>query len=446
MKDLTQGHEGRLIIKFAIPLVMANLLQQGYNFVDRLIVGNYLGKEALAAVGASFPVIYTLIAFAIGIGSGATVVISQYFGAKQFTDVKKAVSTIFIYLFITAIILTILSISFSEEIFNALHVEDHVQPLARQYFKIYMIGIMAFFGFNAIASVLRGMGDSLTPFWFMAIAFVSNVVLDFLFVVVLNYGVAGAAWATVIAHLIPFLLGAIYLTHKHQLISFRIREMAFDKKIFSKILKIGLPTAFQQTFIALGLTALVRIVNNFDTTVLAAYTVASHIDSLAGMPALNLSSALSAFVGQNLGAKKIERIRKGYWATLFMAWFLSLIVMGVVYIWGNHMIGWFNQDADVIKYGTQYLTIVSSFYLVFSTMFVTHGVLRGSGDTIIPMFISIISLWLIRIPFALYLSKIFGVVGIWWAIPIGWTIGFILSQIYFYSGRWKKKGIIRGKT
>lgn len=442
MKDLTQGNEGRLIVNFAMPMVMANMLQQGYHIVDSIIVGNVLGKEALAAVGASFPVIYTLIAFAIGIGSGATVVISQFFGAKKFDSVKKAVSTIFIYLFVTSIILTVISVVFSDHIFQWLNVESHVRPMAASYFNIYMLGIVAFFGFNGIASVLRGMGDSMTPLWFMLIAAVTNIILDLLFVMVFDWGIQGVAWATVIAHLVPFVLGAIYLTRKHQLISFRLAELKFDKAVFSKILKIGLPTAFQQTFVALGLTALVRIVNNFDTSVLAAYTIASRIDSLAGMPALNLSSALSAFVGQNLGANRIDRIRKGYWATLYMAWFLSFIVMGIVFIWGSQIIGVFNQDAAVIEYGTQYLEIVASFYAVFSTMFVAHGVLRGAGDTLIPMFISIISLWLVRIPFALYLSDIFGVVGIWWAIPIGWSIGFILSQSYFLTGRWKKKGVV----
>ena len=424
-------------------MVIANMLQQGYYFVDRIIVGNFIGKEALAAVGASFPVIYTLIAFAIGIGSGGTVVISQYFGARKYEEVKKTVSTIFIYLFFTAVLLTVISFSLKEKIFEMLHVENEVLPIATQYFGIYMLGIVAFFGFNAIASVLRGMGDSMTPLWFMFIAFIGNILLDVLFVVVFKWGVSGAAYATVIAHFIPFILGAIYLTRKHQLVSFRIIKMKFYKNIFYKILKIGLPTAFQQTFIALGLTALIRIVNNFDTTVLAAYTVASQIDSLAGMPALNLSSALSAFVGQNIGAQQLRRIRKGYWATLLMAWAISITVMGVVYIWGEYLIALFNQDSQVILYGTQYLKIVSSFYLIFSTMFITHGLLRGAGDTIIPMFISIISLWLVRIPSALYLSKLFGVNGIWWAIPIGWTIGFLLSQTYFFTGKWKGKGVIK---
>ncbi|PZX15152.1 putative MATE family efflux protein [Breznakibacter xylanolyticus] len=443
MKDLTQGHEGRLIIKFALPLVVGNMLQQTYNIVDSIIVGRVLGKEAIAAVGASFPVIYTLIAFTIGIGSGASVVVSQYFGAREYEKVKRATSTIFIFLFFASIIVTLVSILFSRQIFEMLNIESHVSPLAIKYFNIYMSGMVAFFGFNGISSVLRGMGDSMTPLWFMLIATVSNILLDLLFVLVFNWGIEGVAWATVIAHVIPFILGAIYLTRRHQFISFHPRKMCFDRSLFKQSMRIGLPTGFQQTFVAFGMTALLRIVTNFDTSVLAAYTIAGRIDSLAGMPALNLSSALSSFVGQNLGAGRIDRIKKGFWASLYMSWGISLLVMTVVFIWGEHLIAAFNRDPMVIKYGTDYLHIISSFYIIYSSMFITHGVLRGAGDTIVPMFVSLISLWIVRIPLALYLSPIMGVDGIWWSIPIGWTIGYVLTQLYYLSGRWKRKAITR---
>lgn len=443
MRDLTVGSEARLIFNFAVPLVFGNLFQQLYHVVDSIIVGNYLGKEALAAVGASSPIFYALIAFIIGIGSGATVVISQYFGAKDLAKVKRAIDTIFIFLFIASIITTAIGITFSEEIFRFLHVEEKVIPMATQYFNVFMMGMVAFFGFSATSSVLRGLGDSMTPLVFMIIATVINIALDLLFIVQFNWGIEGVAWATVIAQGIAFIAGAIYLTHRHQIISFRITKFKFDKAIFKQSLKIGLPTGFQQTFVALGLMALIRIVNNFDTNVLAAFSVASRIDALAAMPSLNLASALAAFVGQNLGAGKIERIRKGLRATLVMSWCISLVVMTGVILFGQYIMGVFIQDAEVIHHGTNYLVIVSSFYLIFSTMFVMHGVLRGAGDTLIPMFITLFSLWIIRIPFAVFLSERFGVNGIWWAIPIGWSMGLLGSILYYLSGRWKHKSIIR---
>lgn len=442
MKDLTQGAEGKLILNFAWPMVVANLLQQTYQLVDAIVVGQVLGKEAVAAVGASFPVIYSLIAFVIGIGSGATVVISQYFGARQLDQVKRATSTIFIFLLFASIVVTLIGIGFSEQIFTLLNIQSSVMPLAITYFNIYMIGNVAFFGFNGIASVLRGMGDSLTPLWFMLIAAVGNIILEILFVIVFKWGIEGAAWATVIAHFVPFILGAVFLTQKHQLISFRLSDLKFDKSLFLQSVRIGLPTGFQQTFVALGLTALLRVVTNFDTAVLAAYTIASRIDALVTMPSLNLSSALSAFVGQNTGAGQTIRIKKGYRATLFLSWIISLVIMLVVYLFGDHLIALFNDDANVIAQGANYLRIVSSFYLVLSTMFVLQGVLRGAGDTLVPMFISLISLWIIRIPLATLLSKYWGVDGIWWSIPISWIIGYILTQIYYSTGRWQKKGVV----
>lgn len=442
MKDLTVGNEAKLIFKFALPMVFANLLQQLYHLVDSIIVGRFLGVEALAALGASAPIFYALIAFIIGIGSGATIVISQYFGAKDLVKVKRAIDTIFIFLFFASIGITITGIAFSEEIFRLLKVEEAVIPMATSYFNVFMMGMVAFFGFSATSSVLRGLGDSMTPLWFMVIATVINIVLDILFIVVFDWGIEGVAYATVIAQACAFIAGAIYLTRRHQLISFKISEFTFDKELFIKSIKIGLPTGFQQTFVALGIMALIRIVNNFDTDVLAAFSVASRIDALAAMPALNLASALSAFVGQNLGAQKVDRIKKGLRATLFMAWGISLFVMLSVIFFGDHIMALFISDPNVIAHGTRYLVIVSSFYMLFSTMFVMHGVLRGAGDTLIPMFITLFSLWVIRIPFAIVLSKHFGVDGIWWAIPIGWSMGLAGSLIYYFTGRWKKKRIV----
>jgi Na+-driven multidrug efflux pump len=186
---------------------------------------------------------------------------------------------------------------------------------------------------------------------------------------------------------------------------------------------------------------MIRIVNNFDTNVLAAYTIASRIDALAAMPAMNLASALSAFVGQNMGAGRIDRIKKGFRSTLLMAVVLSGMVIAGVYLWSEQIIGIFNKDPMVIKYGTEYLVIVSSFYIIFSVMFIIHGTLRGAGDTFIPMFISLFSLWIVRIPLAVFLSKHFGVTGIWWSIPIGWTMGLAGSYIYYLTGNWKTKGV-----
>ncbi len=443
MKDLTTGNEAGVIFKFALPLIIGNVFQMMYNIVDSIIVGKFLGTQALAAVGASFPIFYTLIAFVIGIGSGATVIISQYFGAKDYDKVKRAIGTIYIFMFAAGAILSVLGLIFSREIFQLLKIGEDVLPDAVLYFNIYMVGMIGFFGFNGTSSVLRGLGDSKTPLIFMIIATIANILFDLLFVVVFNWGIAGAAWATVIAQTGGFISVILYLNRRDHLIHFSLKSLSFDRLIFLQSAKIGLPTGFQQTFVALGMMALIRIINNFDTVALAAYTAANRIEALAAMPAMNLASALSAFVGQNLGAGQIERIRKGVWATQKMSWTISLAVMILVIFLGKELMSLFTNDADVIIHGQEYLVIVCSFYIAFSSMFVLHGMLRGAGDTLIPMFITLISLWVIRIPFAIILSSHFGETGIWWSIPSGWLVGLAGTWVYYKTGKWKNKGVVR---
>lgn len=445
MKDLTIGKEGKLIFQFTLPMVLGNLFQQLFNIADTIIVGKFIGKEALAAVGASFPIFYTLIALVIGIGSGGTVLISQYFGAKDHIKVQRSIETIFIILFGASIIVSIIGFFFTEEIFTLLNTGQDVIPDAIIYFKIYMFGMIAFFGFNGISSVLRGLGDSKSPLYFLILATVINIVLSIVFVVVFKMGVAGPAYATVIAHFIAFISAYIYLIRVNPFFkSLKLFNLKFDREIFLKSLKIGLPTGLQQTFVALGLMALIRIINNFDTSVLAAFSAASKIDSLASMPALAFASALSAFVGQNIGANKPERVKVGIYTTLFMSTIFALVIMVITILWGDILMKLFINESEmaVIMYGERYLTIVSSFYVVFSAMFVLHGAMRGAGDTIFPMIVTLLSMWVIRIPVAIWLSNHYGAEGIWWSIPIGWSAGLLISLIYFSSGKWKGKKLI----
>ncbi|MDX9696401.1 MAG: MATE family efflux transporter [Bacteroidales bacterium] len=442
MKDLTEGKESSIILKFAMPMLLGNVFQQLYNVVDSIVVGQFIGKEALAAVGASFPIIFAFLSLLIGIATGSTIVIAQYFGAKDIEKVKRTINTLFVFLIIASIIVSIVSIYFSEDLFRLLKLPEEIMPQAKLYFNIFMGGIIVSFGFNGISAILRGLGDSKTPLYFMIIATLVNIVLDLLFVLVFKWGIAGVAVATVIAQGGAFVTAVIYLNRTHKIIRFSFKELAFDWQIFYKSLRIGLPTGIQQTFVALGMMALVSIVNRFGTNVIAAFSVATRIDSLASMPAMNFSAALSSFVGQNIGAGKIDRVKAGFVATLKMSSFISIVVSAVVLLFGDFIVRMFTADPEVIRIGKEYLVIVGAFYIVFSSMFIIAGVMRGAGDTLIPMFISLIALWIIRIPAAWILSKRLGEIGIWWAIPVGWCIGLSLSYIYYKTGNWKKKTVI----
>lgn len=445
MKDLTIGKESKLIFRFAVPMLLGNLFQQFYNIVDSIIVGNILGKDALASVGASFPIIFALIALIIGIGTGFGIVISQYFGAKEIEKVRRTISTMFISLGLLSIIMSIVGISLSKFIFIALKLPENLLPEATNYLQIYLVGIIAMFGFNGTSAVLRGLGDSKTPLIFLIISTMMNVALDILFIMVFKMGISGAAWATVLSQAGAFITAVIYLNKTHAIISFNKADMKFDWEIMKQGVRIGLPSGLQQTFVAMGMMALMGIVNTFGTDVIAAYSVGGRIDSFASLPAMAFSAALATFTGQNLGAGKDERVKKGLIATILMASAFCIAVMVLIISFRSQLVGLFNSDPEVVRIGAEYLTIVNVFYLVFVLMFVMYGLLRGAGATLIPMFISVLSLWLVRVPLAAVLSKSFGERGIWWAIPIAWSTGLIGTFIYYLSGKWKGKVVTRPK-
>jgi putative MATE family efflux protein len=443
MQDLTIGKEGKLIFQFAAPMLLGNVFQQLFSVVDSIVVGKFIGKEALAAVGASFPVIFIMVSMIIGLVMGTTVVISQYFGAKDFVKVKRAIDTMYIYSAIAGIISTIIGIIISEPILRLLGLPEDIMPQAVQYLRIYLSGIMIFFGFNGTSAVLKGLGDSKTPLYFLIIATIANIIFVLLFVAVFKWGVAGAAYATLLANGIAFGLAIYWLNKTHKLIRIAIKGLHFDREIFRQSIHIGLPTGIQQTLVAMGALALMGIVNKFGTNVIAGYSVASRLDSVAMIPAMSFSQALSTFVGQNIGANKPERIRAGLIATVKMSGIVTIVTTVFIIFTGHILMSLFTNDKEVIRLGDQYLTIVSSFYIMFTLMFIYNGVMRGAGDTLIPMFFSLLSLWIIRIPMAWFLSGKIGASGIWWSIPAGWSIGLALSFVYYKSGRWKKKAVVK---
>lgn len=443
MHDLTTGKEGKLIFQFAAPMLLGTIFQQLFSVVDSIVVGNFIGKEALAAVGASFPVIFVMVSLIIGLVMGTTVVISQYFGAGDFAKVKKAIDTMYIYSAVAGVISTIVGLLISEPLLRLLDLPQDILPQAVKYLKVYLSGMLIFFGYNGTSAVLRGLGDSKTPLYFLIIATVANIILVLLFVAVFKWGIAGAAYATLVANGLAFGLAIYWLNRTHKLIRIAITGLHFDKEIFRHSIRIGLPTGIQQTLVAIGALALLDIVNKFGTDVIAGYSVASRLDSMALIPAMSFSQALSTFVGQNIGANKPERIKTGLIATLKMSGIVTIVTTLFIIFLGHILMSLFTKDPAVIKVGNQYLTIISSFYFLFTLMFIYNGLLRGAGDTLIPMFFSLLSLWLIRIPLAWYLSGKIGSTGIWWAIPIGWLIGLLLSWMYYRTGNWKKKSVVR---
>ena len=437
--DLTEGKVWKVIVRFAVPLLVGNLLQQFYNITDSIIVGQFLGKEALAAVSASFFIYYFIISLVIGVGSGTTVVISQLFGAKQYQKVQLAFSSFFIFMLVGGIILSIAGIIFAEPVFRLTNMPEEVIPQAVAYFRIYIGGTFLFVTFNSIISILRGVGESVRPMLFILITTVLNIAFDLLFILVFKWGIEGAARATVVSQGIGMCIALAYVNNTHPLLSIKKQDMLFDWKLFKESLKIGLPTSVQQCAIALGLIALLGIVNSFGTNTLTAYGAAGKIDTIITQAILTLSGALAAFCGQNIGAGRLDRVKKGVQFTMYTNVALGLLTFAAVYLFGNEMMRIFTKDIDVVAIGKEYLLIIGGFFIVHGALNVYNGALRGAGDTLFPMITSLVCLWLIRIPLAYYLSSWLGRNGIWWAIGISITIGLIVTFVYYKMGFWKRR-------
>lgn len=438
-RDLTEGPVWKVILRFAFPLLIGNVLQQAYNLTDSIIVGQFLGKEALAAVSASYFIYYFVISLVIGIGSGTTVVISQLYGAKQYAKVQLAFSSFFIFMLVAGIALSIAGIIFAEPLFRMTQTPEEVIPQAVSYFRIYIGGTFLFVTFNSIISILRGVGESIRPMVFILITTVLNVLLDLLFILVLHWGIEGAARATVLAQGIGMCIALVYVNNTHPLFSIKKKDMLFDSRLFRESLRIGLPTSVQQCAIAIGLVALLGIVNQFGTDTLTAYGAAGKIDTLITQAILTLSGALAAFCGQNIGARRWKRVQQGVRFTMLANIAIGLLTFLTVWLFGNELMLIFTDDTNVIAIGKEYLIIISGFFAIHGALNVLNGALRGAGSTFFPMITSLLCLWIFRIPLAYGFSAWFGRVGIWWAIGFSITIGLVATLIYYKKGRWRKE-------
>ena len=443
MKDFTTGNGSRLILNFALPMLLGNAFMQLYQFADTVIVGQFLGKEALAAVGASTPVIFMVISLVMGFGIGSSVVISQYFGAKQYDKVRITCDTLFICLIAAGAVVTLFGIFFSRNLLHLVGLPDEVLPLATEYLQIYFLGSILLFGYNAVAAILRGVGDSKTPLYFLLFSSVLNVGLDFLFILSFGWGVAGAAWATIFSQGIAFILCVIYVNRKNMVVRIELFRPKFDRTIFMQCLRLGLPTGLQQTFVGAGQLAMMGIVSRFGTDVVAAFSAVNRLDTFASLPIMSFSAALTSFVGQNIGVGQFDRIKRGLRSTLTMTLISVILINVTMIVFAGPLVSIFTSDPTVIAYGKQCLVIMNSFYFIFGIMFTYNGLLRGAGAAVIPMLTTLLSLWLIRVPVASLLSDWFGPAGIWWAVPVGWFFGMVGSVIYYMTGKWKNKSVFQ---
>ncbi len=430
--DLVNGPIVKTILLFSVPLLVGNLFQQLYSTVDSYVVGNYVGKQALAAVGASNPIVNALIGFFMGLATGAGVIISQFYGAQNHTNVKKAVHSAAAMTIIMSVVLTFLGIYCTPYLLKLVNVPADIFPESTTYLGIYFSGVTFILIYNMASGILRAIGDSKRPLYFLIIASLINIVLDVLFVKYFHMGVAGAGYATLISQAISSLLVTITLmreTGSHKLI---LKDIRIHKDVLKKILVVGLPTGLQQSLISLSNLGAQSYINAFGSNVVAGYSASIRIDGFVFLPLQSFNMAITTFVGQNLGARQYDRVKKGTRVTLLM----GLIVIGVIsvslFLFGHEAIGLFNSDPEVIKAGRTMQLIFLCAYWILPFGQILAGVLRGAGRSTVPMFILIINYVVIRQSYLAIATQLTSDVRfVFMAWPLTWVTNSLMTGYYY---------------
>ncbi|WP_428769556.1 MATE family efflux transporter [Treponema sp. HNW] len=440
MIDMTTGNPGKLITRFALPLLLGNILQQTYNIVDSIVVGNFIGSEALAAVGNSGIIIFLLISMFAGIGMGAVILVSQFFGAKQEEKLRTAVDTIYIGMSVAALIITLCGIGAAEPFLRLMHTpEGATMEMSVTYVRTIFLGTAMSFGYNINASILQGIGDSKSPLLFLSIATVLNIVLDLLFVTVFDMGVFGVALATIIAQGTSFIFGAVYINRKIKIFRLFSHRMRFDSRILLQSFQIGLPAGIQNLLFCVGTIVLQRLVNSYGPAFMAGYSATNKIDMFVFMPILSFANAITTYVGQNVGAKNLDRVKEGVRSALIISVSTAIIMSILVTIFGRYLLMAFTQDAEVIKTGEEFIKRLMPGYFLLAIIFTLNSTVRGAGETFMPMLASFVSLLVARVPLAYLFNYIGGRYNIFWCYGAGWFAGSLIIVSYYLSGRWKNK-------
>lgn len=443
-RDMTEGSPLKIILKFSVPMLIGNLFQQLYNLVDSIVVGKFVSKDALAAVGATGSILFLIFGLTFGLSAGISIVISQYFGAKDYENVRKSFATATYIILGAAFLMGIIGFVSSRWLLELLKTPDTVIDQSDIYLKICFVGLLGISLYYGMAAVLRALGDSITPLIFLIFASLLNVGLDLLFVIVFQMGVPGVAIATVTAQIISAAGCIIYAILKVKIIRMPIREFRPDREIFMKCIRLGLPVAFQNSFVSISMMVLQGVINSFGEVIMAAASVASRIEQLVLQPFMSIGAALASYTGQNVGAGKLDRVKKGFKSTTIIVVVFSLIMLPTMYFGGRYILMLFTkpEDYEVVKIGVEAIRITSFFYTAVGMIFITRNFLSGTGDIHIPMIMGFSEV-LCRVFFANVLGISIGYQGIWWATAMTWIITGLIGIFRILSGKWKNKAIVR---
>lgn len=438
--DMTQGSISRLLFAFAVPLMLGNLFQQLYNTVDSLIVGNFVSKQALAAVGCTGPIINTLIGLFSGLATGASVVISQYYGARDNEKLGEAVHTTVMITLVTCVVLTIVGVWATPLMLELMDTPADVIGEAELYLRIYFGGVAGLLLYNIGSGILRAVGDSTRPLYFLIFSAVMNTVLDLFFVAVLKQGIAGAAIATIISQFVSAILVMLLLMRSKEPYRLVVSQLRMHKGMLRRICNIGIPSSLQMGITAFSNIFVMGYINHFESSCMAGWTAYNKLDALAMLPMQSLSLALTTFVGQNLGAGELKRAKAGPRYGLIMGFTVMIIILVPMMIFAPQLTALFNDDKEVIEFGTLFVRLCSPFYIAFVVNQVYSGALRGAGDTRATMFIMLFSFVAFRQIYLFIVSRLGATAGvIALGYPMGWMMCSALLLIYYYHGRWARK-------
>ena len=438
INNLTEGKPLKLLFFFAVPMVVGNLFQQLYNMVDSMVVGRFVGEDALAAVGSSFPVVFLSVAVAAGLSMGCTVVISQFFGAGKIREMKVTVSTALISLGVIGLIIMGIGELTSFPLLKLLGTDPDIMTDSLAYLRIYFGGAVFLFLYNSLNGIYNALGDSQTPLKFLMVSALTNIVLDLLFVIKFNMGVAGVAWATLISQ------GMCAVFSFFVLIA-RLRKMEneeeargkaftfFDMSSAERIAKVGVPSMLQQSIVSVGMLLVQSVVNRFGSAALAGYSAASRIESVCVVPMIATGNAVATFTAQNIGAGQTDRVRQGYRASYGILAVFAAVIAVVLTVFNRSVIAAFlggEPSPEAMETGTGYLSYIAFFLILLGAKASSDGVLRGCGDMLVFTLANLINL-AIRVTAAFALAPVIGVSAVWCVVPLGWLVNFLISFLRY---------------
>lgn len=444
--DMTRGNPVKLILLFSVPMIIGNIFQQFYNMVDSMVVGRYVGANALAAVGSTGSITFLFFSLVFGLAAGIGIIVSQYHGAKDEEKVRQTIATASYVIVVSSFIMGTITIIVARPIMEFLNTPVEVIDDAVLYLQVVAAGLIAVGVYNGVASILRALGDSATPLIFLIIGCGINIGLDLVFVIEFKLGVFGVALATVIAQTIAAIGCLISAICMMPILRIPLKEIRVNREIFKKCLSIGIPVALQNAMIALSCIVLQAVVNSYGATIVAAFTVASRFEQLIQQPFNSVGAAIGTYTGQNVGAGDIKRVRKGFWAGTVICVIFSIVMLPIAIFGGESIMRLFVNEEAVIVEGARGIRITCFFYSALGMIYVTRNVLNGAGDVNFAMLSGLVEV-IGRVGFAKPLTLVpgIGMLSIWFTTGLTWLLTAVISCIRYKQGKWATKGIIDKK-